>query len=86
MNIISRESTLYFILQPIKQHLRMSRHKSAWRKKNPHNWTQAVSIFPIDKVVVGNRTYGDICYRYFGNENEGLKIGSYCSIGHLWGG
>lgn len=81
MSIISRSSTLYFFLQPIMQHFRMSRHKSAWRKKNPHNWTQAVSVFPIDKVEVGHRTYGDICYRYFGNENEGLKIGSYCSIG-----
>lgn len=81
MRLINRNSTLYFSLQPIMQAYRIAKHKSAWRKKNPHNWTQASSIFPIDKVSVGDRTYGDICYRYFGNENEGLRIGNYCSIG-----
>ncbi len=81
MKLVKRNSILYFFLQPIMDAYRMAKQKSMWRKKNPHNWTKAVSIFPIEKVTVGDRTYGDICYRFFGNENEGLKIGSYCSIG-----
>ncbi len=81
MKIINRNSALYYFLQPIMQHYRMARQKSAWRKKNPHNWTEAANIFPLDRVTVGDRTYGDICYRYFGNENEGLSVGKYCSIG-----
>lgn len=36
--------------------------------------------FPIEKVTVGNRTYGDIEFYFFGGEHEELRIGSYCSI------
>lgn len=81
MSIIIRESTLYFILQPIIQHFRLARHKAAWRRKNTHNWTQAVNIFPIGRVSVGKRTYGDIRYYSFGNEDEYLTVGNYCSLG-----
>ena len=81
MRIIKSQSTFYYFLQPIRQHFRIAKQKAAWRKLNPHNWTEAVNIFPLDKVTVGERTYGDICYRYFGNDNEGLSIGKYCSIG-----
>ena len=81
MKLISKTSTLYFFLFPVIKHFRLARHQAAWRKKNAHNWTQAVNRFPLEKVTVGVRTYGDICYRYFGNENEFLKVGSCCSIG-----
>lgn len=80
MNIISRTSTLYFLLAPIKQYYRQAKFKSEWRKNNKHNLTNAVNIFPINKVSVGKYTYGDLTIYAFGDENEGLEIGNYCSI------
>ena len=80
MNIISRTSVLYFLLAPIMQYYRVAKHKSKWRKKNQHNLTEACNIFPIEKVTVGEHTYGDITFYYFGGEHEYLRIGSYCSI------
>lgn len=73
-------STLFFILFGIGNYIRLARHKYKWRKKNKQNWTHAKNIFPIDKVTVGNRTYGDIEFCFFGGEHEELHIGSYCSI------
>lgn len=80
MKLISRSSTLFFFLAPIKQHYRLAKFKSVWRKKNSHNLTQAKNIFPLDKVSCGNRTYGDLEVYYFGGESECLQIGNYCSI------
>lgn len=80
MKLINRNSSLYFVLAPIKQYWRIAKHKSLWRKANSHNLTQAVNVFPIDRVIVGKYTYGDIQYYYFGGEHESLKIGSFCSI------
>ncbi|MBN1777969.1 MAG: CatB-related O-acetyltransferase [Clostridiales bacterium] len=37
-------------------------------------------MFPLDKVNVGNGTYGELNVHAFGDENEGLSIGNYCSI------
>lgn len=50
-----------------------------WRKKNSHNSTKAKSQFP-DVVKVGNATYGPINIKLFGNPDESLTIGNYCSI------
>lgn len=33
--------------------------KINWRNKNKHNSTHASTIFNIDSVQVGNRSYGD---------------------------
>ena len=38
-------------------------------------------MFPLDCVTVGKETYGELYVRYFGNPQEGLEIGNYCSIG-----
>lgn len=51
-----------------------------WRKKNSHNYTTMENIFPIDKVVVGNMTYGSLNVKTYGNKDEKLIIGNYCSI------
>lgn len=50
-----------------------------WFQKNTHNYTKVRSVFP-DIVEVGKETYGAIDVRYFGNPNEHLTIGNYCSI------
>lgn len=80
MKLISRSSALFYFLVPIKQHYKLARFKTAWRKKNPHNLTQAKNIFPMDKVSCGNRTYGELEVYSFGGDSEGLQIGNYCSI------
>ena len=49
--------------------------------KNLHNYTEPVNIFPIDKVEVGNYSYGPLkVYSYVKNDSEKLIIGSFCSI------
>ena len=80
MRLVKLESTLFYLLLPIKRYFLLARHQSVWRKKNKHNMTNAKNIFPIYAVKVGDGTYGDIEYYYFGNRTEGLKIGSFCSI------
>lgn len=54
--------------------------RSKWRKNNRHNETTAVNRFPMEKISVGNHTYGSIKYQSWGAENEALIIGSFVSI------
>lgn len=54
--------------------------KIEWRKRNRHNYTNVNSIFPVDKVIVGEKTYGYLNVKTYGNFKEKLIIGSYCSI------
>lgn len=51
-----------------------------WRRKNKENYTSAFNCFSLDKVLVGKGTYGDLFIKHFGNDDELLTIGSYCSI------
>ena len=53
-----------------------------WRKKNKNNSTRYIQIYgDMNKVHVGNYTYGDI-YVAAENKNYELYIGSFCSIAH----
>ena len=55
--------------------------QTQWRKKNSHNYTKVDDyIFPIEIVSVGNNTYGTINAISYGNKDEQLSIGNYCSI------
>lgn len=54
--------------------------RSKWRYKNKDNLTNAGTVFPIDKVLIGHHTYGTLNVISYGNKDEKLKIGSYCSI------
>ena len=54
--------------------------KIAWRKRNKHNQTSLKNYFSIKKVSVGKKTYGSLLVNSFGNDDERLIIGSYCSI------
>lgn len=80
MRLVKLNSTMFFLLLPIKKYILLAIHQSKWRKRNGHNMTNAKNVFPLDVVKVGNKTYGEIEYCYFGNKSEGLEIGSYCSI------
>jgi acetyltransferase-like isoleucine patch superfamily enzyme len=51
-----------------------------WRKQNAHNETIPVNIFGIDRVFVGEKTYGRLNVLALGNNDIHLKIGNYCSI------
>lgn len=54
--------------------------QNEWRKLNAHNETFMGRIFDINKVTVGNYTYGILnCYTW-GKKEEHLYIGHYCSI------
>lgn len=52
-----------------------------WRKQNRHNLTTAKNCFNARWVTVGNGTYGELDVRHFGNPDERVVIGNYCSIG-----
>lgn len=53
--------------------------KTRWRKRNRHNSTNALTIFNVDSVQVGNRSYGDLNILQF-DQNATLKIGSNVSV------
>ena len=56
--------------------------KKKWRKLNSHNYTNISKRFPkkLSIVNVGNMTYGTLNVQSYGNAEEKLYIGSYCSI------
>lgn len=68
------------ILKDIIRYIKLIIFKSRWKKNNQHNNTIPVTVFPIDKVDVGYKTYGKLNVSYYGNENEKLIIGRYCCI------
>lgn len=69
-----------FIIGKILHYWTFYSHKKKWRKLNSHNFTIAINIFPTDKINVGKYSYGDLKIISYGEENEGLQIGSYVSI------
>lgn len=64
------------IAEPLR--LRMFRYK--WRKNNKHNFTTAENRFPIDRVIIGNATYGPINLQHIQNPESQLIVKNYCSI------
>lgn len=68
------------MLKRILDIIRLYNFKKRWRSNNSHNFTVVENIFPVDKVIVGKRTYGKLRIRAFGNSKEKLIIGNYCSI------
>lgn len=53
--------------------------KIYFRKKNRRNNTTLKSPFPVNRVVIGHSTYGEI-YAEVAGEKGMLHIGNYCSI------
>lgn len=56
-----------------------------WSQRNPHNYTVCANrknevLFPIDKVRVGNYTYGPLRVMSYGISDGCLYIGNFCSI------
>lgn len=65
----------------ILSHVKLVWFRRKWRKSNAHNLTTAKNCFKADWVTVGNGTYGELDVRHFGNPDERVVIGNYCSIG-----
>lgn len=54
-----------------------------WRRRNTHNYTKIgryTNIRNLDQMSVGKYTYGRLNVRFFGNPEEKLEIGAFCSI------
>ena len=55
-----------------------------FRRKNKHNKVSlkldSLYKFNLNKIEVGINSYGMLNVRMYGNEEEGLIIGNYCSI------
>lgn len=55
-----------------------------WKKNNLHNHLSIVTnnyiTLDVNKIICGKGTYGKIIVDFYGNEDEGLIIGNYCSI------
>lgn len=60
--------------------LKLCLFKYLWKKNNKHNFTVAKNCFSRERVKVGKGTYGELKIMHFGNNNEEIKIGNYCSI------
>ena len=63
------------------QYIKFRIFRIRWRRRNRHNFTTAGNAFHADWVSVGNYTYGSLQVYHFGNEEERLQIGHFCSIG-----
>lgn len=68
------------VIIELKVKLNLISFRRKWRDLNKNNGTVAINVFPVEKVSVGNATYGGLKVLAFGNPDESLSIGSYCSI------
>lgn len=68
------------VVNKIREFFRLRKHRRKWRGINKHNFTIAITHFPVEKVKVGNNTYGDLRIISYNDEGEGLEIGHYVSI------
>jgi acetyltransferase-like isoleucine patch superfamily enzyme len=73
-------SLLRELARPARDAVRLAAHRARWRRENPNNFTTAGTIFPRDRVSVGNLTYGPLNLLFFGHPEEVIRIGAYCSI------
>lgn len=55
--------------------------RKKWRARNKHNFTTLSFCSDMNRIVVGNNSYGHINAALCSPTNEKLYIGNYCSIG-----
>ncbi|HFD2047649.1 CatB-related O-acetyltransferase [Clostridium perfringens] len=68
------------IFNKVKSIIKLYKQKRKWRNINKHNYTSINRITDLEKIKVGNKTYGPLNVYAWGSENEGLTIGNYVSI------
>ena len=71
---------IIMLLRDIHNYFKLLRFKKLYRKRYHNNFTKSNRIFDLNKVEIGNYTYGNLNIFTFDNDNEFLKIGSFCSI------
>lgn len=68
----------------LKNRIKIFCIKRKFRKNNKHNKVyldlKSLYKFDLNKIRIGKNTYGTINVKMFGNPNERLEIGNYCSI------
>lgn len=67
-------------ISPIVARFQYARKAAKWRRNNQNNSTTVSEWCPIEKVKVGNYTYGRLNVHWYGQEEEYIEIGNYCSI------
>jgi acetyltransferase-like isoleucine patch superfamily enzyme len=60
--------------------IRLLYFRWVWRSRNRHNSTVPGRVFPLERVSVGNHSYGPLNVHYFGGTEEYLSIGNFVSI------
>lgn len=60
--------------------IELQKLKSKWKKQNKHNRTEVGKLFDIDRVHIGENTYGTLNVYTFWGDNSELRIGRICSI------
>ena len=68
------------MLNRLKYNIRLKNFQKKYKKANPHNYTLPTALFDLNKVSIGNGTYGNLNVYMYNNPSEKLTIGSYCSI------
>ena len=59
--------------------IRFKKLQNKWRKRNGHNYTRLVQSVGMDRICVGNYTYGPLLVLN-NSEKYWLRIGHFCSI------
>lgn len=77
MELFKRIKDLKTILS---REFRLLDFQRTWRSMNTHNFTIAGRVFPANIVSVGTYSYGTLNVISYGNSEERLRIGNYCSI------
>jgi len=67
-------------MRKLRNYWRKTFMQNEWRRRNAHNETFMGRQFDINKVKVGNYTYGILNCWTWGEKEEHLSIGHYCSI------
>lgn len=71
---------MFLGLSKIKNIIELYKQKKIWRELNAHNETTIRKITDINKIKVGNKSYGPLEVYTWGEKKEFLKIGDYVSI------
>ena len=67
-------------MSKIVMYIKMTKLKKQWKKKNSRNFTYPRNYCDINKIDIGNYTYGGIDAESYGCKESHLYIGHFCSI------
>lgn len=68
------------LINTIRQIFSFKIYRWKYKQKNKHNSTRPVNIFRLDKIKVGNYSYGLIDITDYSHLDTSVEIGHFCSI------